>query len=63
MLKTQLPELNAEQSENTKKVIEYLSKLHDELDHHLNVLYGRTKSVNSESNKIVSKAKLKERHL
>lgn len=59
MLKTKLPELGENQSENIKKLHEYLFKVHEEVDHHLNVLYGRAKSVNSETKKIVSKAKLK----
>lgn len=59
MLKTKLPELGDDQSENTKKIYDYLFKLHEEVDYHLNILYGRTKGVNSETKKIVSKAKLK----
>lgn len=59
MLKTKLPELGENQSENIKNLHEYFFKVHEEIDHHLNVLYGKTKGVSSETKKIVSKAKLK----
>ena len=60
MLKTKLPELGENQSENIKNIHDYHCKIHDEMNHQLNVLHSKTNVVNTDTKKIVSKAKIKD---
>ncbi len=60
MLKTKIPELGENQSENIKNIHEYLCKIHDEMNHQLSVLHSKTKVVGTDTKKIVSKAKIKD---